>query len=180
MCCTYLAPKIRVKLYSWSKTNLKTTPKPHLVDSIGKMHHGIRKVEWFARREWTWANDNVISLSKELGARDRAQFNFQMDKVRKKSSWKGTRYLINLCNCVPIDRLARVLHQLLDSTPHTLAQIQARHPGGKPGAVAASDTLLQCRQGAHTCIVSYPRLSNSREGLWAPHHDYAKNNKRIC
>ena len=62
---------------------MKSTPKPDLVNSIGKMHHGIQKIEWFVNREWTWANDNVIALSKELGPRDRAQFNFQVDKVCK-------------------------------------------------------------------------------------------------
>lgn len=55
--------------------------EPYLVKIIGKMHHGIRKIEWFANREWTWVNDNVMALSKELGAGDRARFNFVPDQV---------------------------------------------------------------------------------------------------
>ena len=45
------------------------------------MHHGIRKIEWFSQREWTWANDNVIKLGKELCDADRDHFNFLIDKV---------------------------------------------------------------------------------------------------
>ena len=35
------------------------------------MHRGMAPLEWFASRQWIWANDNVVALSEELNATDR-------------------------------------------------------------------------------------------------------------
>merc|ERR1719188_851646 len=48
--------------------------KPFLVRLVGKMHNGMAALEWFANRQWIWANDNVIALSQELNATDRVWF----------------------------------------------------------------------------------------------------------
>ena len=48
-----------------------TKHKPFLVRLIGKMHNGMAALEWFANRQWVWANENVVALEKELNATDR-------------------------------------------------------------------------------------------------------------
>ena len=45
-----------------------TGHKPFLVRQINKMHRGMAPLEWFASRQWIWANDNVVALSEELNA----------------------------------------------------------------------------------------------------------------
>ena len=38
-------------------------------------------------REWTWANDNVLSLSKELNATDAESFNFRLHDLDWREYW---------------------------------------------------------------------------------------------
>ena len=45
-------------------------------------------------REWTWANDNVLALSKELNATDAEYFNFRLHDLDWREYW--TNYFIAL------------------------------------------------------------------------------------
>ena len=38
-------------------------------------------------REWTWANDNVVALSKELNATDAEYFNFRLHNLDWREYW---------------------------------------------------------------------------------------------
>ena len=38
-------------------------------------------------REWTWANDNVLALSKELNATDAEYFNFRLHNLDWREYW---------------------------------------------------------------------------------------------
>ena len=38
-------------------------------------------------REWTWANDNVLALSKELNATDAEYFNFRLHDLDWREYW---------------------------------------------------------------------------------------------
>ena len=38
-------------------------------------------LEWFASRQWIWANDNVVALSEELNATDREWFHCRVDDL---------------------------------------------------------------------------------------------------
>ena len=55
--------------------------RPFLVRQINKMHRGMAPLEWFASRQWIWANDNVVALSEELNATDRAWFHCRVDDL---------------------------------------------------------------------------------------------------
>ena len=48
---------------------------------VGKMHNGMAALEWFANRQWIWANDNVVALSKELNATDSVWFHCRVDNL---------------------------------------------------------------------------------------------------
>ena len=53
------------------------------------MHRGMAPLEWFANRQWIWANDNVVTLSEELNAADREWFPCRVNNL----DWH--EYLIN-------------------------------------------------------------------------------------
>ena len=53
------------------------------------MHNGIEPLEWFAPRQWIWANDNVVALSEELNTADRDWFPCRVNNL----DWH--EYLIN-------------------------------------------------------------------------------------
>ena len=40
--------------------------KPALVRRMGRLQEGLKVLEFFANRQWSWANDNVAQLSEEL------------------------------------------------------------------------------------------------------------------
>ena len=39
-----------------------------LVRRMGRLREGIGALEFFANRQWSWANDNVAQLSQELNS----------------------------------------------------------------------------------------------------------------
>ena len=39
-----------------------------LVRRLGRLREGIGALEFFANRQWSWANDNVAQLSQELNS----------------------------------------------------------------------------------------------------------------
>ena len=61
-----------------------TKHKPFLVRLIGKMHNGMAALEWFANRQWIWANDNVVALEKELNTTDREAIQWKTNSGLKK------------------------------------------------------------------------------------------------
>ena len=63
--------------------------KPFLAKLIHKLHSGIEPLEWFANRQWIWANDNVVALSEELNTADRDWFPCRVNNL----DWH--EYLIN-------------------------------------------------------------------------------------
>ena len=63
-----------------------TKHKPFLVRLIGKMHNGMAALEWFANRQWIWANDNVVALEKELNTTDREAIQWKTNSGLKKTT----------------------------------------------------------------------------------------------
>jgi fatty acyl-CoA reductase len=75
-----------------------TGRKPVVRKIIAKMHKGIDSLEYFANREWTWSNDNVLALDDELNETDSTLFNFRLhdldweDFVRQ--YYLGVRHIV--------------------------------------------------------------------------------------
>ena len=69
------------KTYFYTIASSLTRHKPFLVRLVGKMHNGMAALEWFANRQWIWANDNVVALSKELNATDSVWFHCRVDNL---------------------------------------------------------------------------------------------------
>ena len=68
--------------------------QPFLARLIGKMHTGMAALEWFANRQWIWANGNVVQLERELNATDRALFNCRVDGVNHKQYFINYYYTV--------------------------------------------------------------------------------------
>ena len=71
-----------------------TGHKPFLVRQINKMHRGMAPLEWFASRQWIWANDNVVALSEELNATDREWFRCRADDLDWHEYWINYVYTL--------------------------------------------------------------------------------------
>ena len=71
-----------------------TGHKPFLVRLINKMHRGMAPLEWFASRQWIWANDNVVALSEELNTTDREWFHCRVDNLDWHEYWFNYVYTL--------------------------------------------------------------------------------------
>ena len=78
-----------IPAYTIDTISRLTGHKPILVRLIKKMYRGMAPLEWFANRQWIWANDNVVTLSEELNATDREWFPCRVNNL----DWH--EYLIN-------------------------------------------------------------------------------------
>ena len=58
------------------------------------MHTGMAALEWFANRQWIWANGNVVQLERELNVTDRALFNCRVDGVNHKEYFNHYYYTV--------------------------------------------------------------------------------------
>ena len=78
-----------IPAYTIDTISRLTGHKPILVRLITKMHRGMAPLEWFANRQWIWANDNVVTLSEEFNATDQKWFPCRVNNL----DWH--EYLIN-------------------------------------------------------------------------------------
>ena len=58
---------IPAHLIDWA-AHLQGRKPARLVRRMGRLQEGIKVLEFFANRQWSWANDNVAELSEDLNS----------------------------------------------------------------------------------------------------------------
>jgi len=105
-----------VPAYMMDMVSYLVGKKPVMVKVVHKMHKAQKAIEYFSTNEWSWSNDNVEKLYKELSKEDQNTFNFDLSTLH----WpdfiadyvKGTRQYLFKEDLSTLDQAREHVHKM--------------------------------------------------------------------